>query len=603
MEVDVEESHRAKKLLPCHYIPLPRNSQFVGREAILDQLKEKLFIRKEVQTLALTGPGGVGKSQVALEFAFWVKDTHPEYSIFWVTASSNGALQQAYAEIASQLDIKMLKEDKDPKQSMKRFLDSVASGKWLLVIDNAEDIEPILGCPDESGWSKYLPRSDLGITLFTIRSRGEAVFAFQGKPIQLGEMSPKEASDLFKNLLVQKYLLYDESSTSQLLQELACLPLAIELAAAYLNQNDVTIRGYYELLRHADLELIYLCTKLKNTREPRLQNAFARTWAVSHSKVLEFEYAPKLMSFLSYYEPNTIPEWFLVNFHYYITYDDDVGRQATRKLSNYGFLVSRQENGLFDIPNLVHEATWIWVQYSEIRRTILEEAMEFIGGFVAHCDAEMPERVRRLLPHALRILGDNTTEEDEKPIEFVHDLPGIVAEYLRNDRRWKEACVALEKARRTDFLREPATHLAFEQSLSLAYIQAGQNRKAISLSEDLLPQNNSEFSRDRLVGLRILVDALLADGQVVEGIRGLEDILAAHQEFLGGNIPNQLLTKIELSKLYLEGGRTLDAISGLEAALELATKTIGLHEKHRVTAQELLVKANYMYQRADPASA
>lgn len=55
---------------------------------MLKDLEEKVFSSNECQKLALVGLGGVGKTQVALEFTYIVKEGRPEYSIFWVPAVS-----------------------------------------------------------------------------------------------------------------------------------------------------------------------------------------------------------------------------------------------------------------------------------------------------------------------------------------------------------------------------------------------------------------------------------------------------------------------------------------------------------------------------------
>ena len=84
------KSNRAKARVerlpaPSYYIPFSKNPRFVGRIAELDALTQKLFVNKKV---TLVGLGGIGKTQVALKFAYSVKDSQPEYSIFWVPALS-----------------------------------------------------------------------------------------------------------------------------------------------------------------------------------------------------------------------------------------------------------------------------------------------------------------------------------------------------------------------------------------------------------------------------------------------------------------------------------------------------------------------------------
>src|ERR1700750_3334582 len=74
--------------ISSYCIPFPPNRQFVGRSAELDILKQKLLVTKDCQKVAISGLGGIGKTQVALQFAFYVKKEYPEFSIFWVQALS-----------------------------------------------------------------------------------------------------------------------------------------------------------------------------------------------------------------------------------------------------------------------------------------------------------------------------------------------------------------------------------------------------------------------------------------------------------------------------------------------------------------------------------
>ena len=63
------------------YLLFQRNRQFVGRRAELDTLKQKLLVNKDCQKVAISGLGGIGKTQVALQFAYSVKEDYPEISI------------------------------------------------------------------------------------------------------------------------------------------------------------------------------------------------------------------------------------------------------------------------------------------------------------------------------------------------------------------------------------------------------------------------------------------------------------------------------------------------------------------------------------------
>lgn len=72
-------------------VPFERDSQFVGREEILLQINE---LSKKEKRMALTGIGGVGKSQIAIEHCYRFRDEHPNSHVFWVNGSSAQRFEQ-----------------------------------------------------------------------------------------------------------------------------------------------------------------------------------------------------------------------------------------------------------------------------------------------------------------------------------------------------------------------------------------------------------------------------------------------------------------------------------------------------------------------------
>jgi hypothetical protein len=191
------------------FVPFPKNKRFVGRQTTLNTLEQMLFIQKE-QKVALVGLGGIGKTQVALQFAYWTKENRPEYSVFWVLALSDGSFEQAYTEIAKELAIGKTTENEDVKESVRQYLSSRRAGPWLLVVDNADDMDVFFGTSDNlGGISQYLPESENGVILFTTRSREVAVSVAGSNMVELQEMDPKEAIGFLEKLLFRKDLLRD----------------------------------------------------------------------------------------------------------------------------------------------------------------------------------------------------------------------------------------------------------------------------------------------------------------------------------------------------------------------------------------------------------
>jgi AAA+ ATPase superfamily predicted ATPase len=62
-------------------VPFDRNPNFTGRESQLAQLEEKLFGRGRTTKVAIWGLGGVGKTQLVLEFVYRIRDKHKNYSV------------------------------------------------------------------------------------------------------------------------------------------------------------------------------------------------------------------------------------------------------------------------------------------------------------------------------------------------------------------------------------------------------------------------------------------------------------------------------------------------------------------------------------------
>ncbi|RYO95238.1 hypothetical protein DL764_007723 [Monosporascus ibericus] len=114
------------------HVPFGRNEDFVGRDSILKQLLERIppsANKDDCQRTAVEGLGGVGKTQVALEAAYRVRDEHPTCSVFWVPAVDSISFEMAYREIGKALGVQGLDDDKaDVKSLVKAALSCDSAG-------------------------------------------------------------------------------------------------------------------------------------------------------------------------------------------------------------------------------------------------------------------------------------------------------------------------------------------------------------------------------------------------------------------------------------------------------------------------------------------
>ena len=182
-----------------YYIPFTRNHRFIARSLELDRLKSKLFIIRECRKVALVGLGGIGKSQLALALAYTVKEEYPDYFIFWLPALSLESFEQACAKVCRILDSHATSShQKDAKELLRRYLSTSTAGRWLLIVDNADDKNLFLGDETSKGLNKYLPKSDDGMILFTSRHQEVAVSLAGSDVIELQKTSLAEATAFLK---------------------------------------------------------------------------------------------------------------------------------------------------------------------------------------------------------------------------------------------------------------------------------------------------------------------------------------------------------------------------------------------------------------------
>ncbi|RYP36178.1 hypothetical protein DL767_003510 [Monosporascus sp. MG133] len=540
--------------LPCHYIPFAKNKRFVGRDGTLERLKEMLFIGKECQKVAVVGLGGVGKTQVALQLAYWAKDHNhqPKYSVFWVSAMSGPAFEQAYTEIARKLPIQKGSETEDSKESVRRYLSSDAVGPWLLIVDNADNADILFGNSDICGIADYLPESESGLTLFTTRSRDIALSVARGEMVELHEMSLQEAKSIFEKSLVQKDLVND-MATTELMDELTYLPLAITQAAAYLNRNEISIAEYLRLLRGTEKDTTSLMSRefYDNTRYKESQNAVATTWLVSFNQIRKSDSAAaNLLSFISRIEPKAIPRSILPSLGSEEQMVHAVGTLHGRIKEAHELAIAYRANGQ------------------------VKEAIELLEHIVAI------EKIKLAENHPDRLASQ-------------HEL----ATAYKVNGQVKEAIELLEHivaVRETTLTENHPYRLASQHVLALAYKANGQVKEAIELLEHIVAIKKIKLAEDhpdRLASQHALALAYKANGQVKEAIELLEHIVAIEKIKLAENHPDRLASQQVLASAYEANGQIKEAIEILEHVVIIKKTTLAENHPSRLASQRALARA------------
>ena len=550
-------------------------------------LQQKLMVDQECQKLSIVGLGGTGKTQVALQFAYSVKETRPEYSIFWVPALSMESFEQACAGIARALRIPQAAGgDEDVKELVQQHLSSSRAGRWLLVVDNADDADMFFGTEQSKGIVDYLPESETGVVVYTTRTPEVAELA-RGDVIELGAMDRQDAVAFLTKSLTRKDVLRNPATTTELLDELTCLPLAIAQAAAYLNRNRMSIARYLQLLRSTEQDLVALMSRefRDDTRYKQSANAVATTWVVSFSQIRERDaVAADLLAFMSCVEWKAIPRSLLPRAQAEWQMEEAIGT-----LCGYSFLARRsdseeegegeEEEEWYDIHRLVHLATRIWVGKHGDAAKVLDEAVQQVAGVFPSDDYANRAVWRAYLPHALRLLES----VQECSVEERSELCLLVGRCLRVDGRIREAVRWLEESCRwREGLDEDDLDLLLSQHvLAMAYEADGQVQKAVELLEHVVAVKEKVLAEDhpnRLASQHVLAGAYQADGQVQKAVELLEHVVAVKEKVLAEEHPSRLASHSTLAEAYRADGQVQKAVELLEHVVAVQEK--GLAEEH-----------------------
>jgi CO dehydrogenase nickel-insertion accessory protein CooC1 len=111
-------------------MPFERNPRFTGRESELSRLEKLLSHTGRTTQVAITGLGGVGKTQLAIELVHRAIAKHKDYSVFWISATDPESLHQSYLSIAKKLSIPGWDKDgTDVKRLVQEYLSKGSAGQ------------------------------------------------------------------------------------------------------------------------------------------------------------------------------------------------------------------------------------------------------------------------------------------------------------------------------------------------------------------------------------------------------------------------------------------------------------------------------------------
>jgi tetratricopeptide (TPR) repeat protein len=623
-------------------VPFARNPRFVGRSAQLDRLEKTLFTEDQSAKVAIIGLGGVGKTQIALELAYRIQRRYPECSVFWVPATNIESLQQAYLEIGRQLQIPGLEEEQaDVKKLVQSYLTGESAGRWLLIFDNADDMNMWIGSADNRdlshGLIDYLPRSRQGFLVFTTRSRKVAVKLSQHNVTEVAEMDEDVATQMLSNSLIDQKLLNNHRDTVKLLEQLTFLPLAIAQAAAYINENGVTLAMYLSLLEDQEQNVVELLSENfeDEGRYRDIKNPVATTWLISFEHIKRLDpLAAKYLSLMSCADAKDIPQSLLPRANSLKEETDAIGT-----LNAYYFVRRRptdqSTDQLLNLHRLVHLATRNWLRtevslpewtarsiarLEDIFPKDVHQNMALWRAYLPHAryvldsDVLLDDRIMKLQllrKFGLCLLSDGRYDEAEKAfsqaLETFKEVLGAehpstlismanLALTYSYQERWEEAeklgIQVLETRKRVLGQEHPNTLISIA-NLALTYSYQERWEKAEELGVQVLETRKRVLGQEHLstlTSMANLASMLSKQGRWKEAEELGVQVLKTRKRVLGQGHPDTLISMNNLAHTWECQKRRNEAVELLAECVRLQKKILGMEHPHTMSSLSALKK-------------
>ncbi|KAF9777535.1 hypothetical protein IL306_004392 [Fusarium sp. DS 682] len=404
-------------------------------------------------------------------------------------------------------------------------------------------------------------------------------------------MGRDEARGYFEDALIQEMSSSDEQVIDHLLTLLTHLPLAITQAAAYLNENQISLTEYLQLFENTDRDRIELLSAKfqDDTRYEQSQDPVATTWFISFNQIRKAdELASRIMMFLAYVEPKTVPQSMLP--------EGESQQQLTRAigmLCGYRFLDRRGSSEVFDMHSLVHLAIRSWVAENDSQKEQRQAAIARLSKVFPTDAWENRDVWRQYLPHAIKLLrraGDDWSKE-------LCELGYWVGRCLLVDGRVTEAVELLEHVVAVEGTRLAENHpdrLASQHTLAGAYQANGQIEEAVELLEHVVAVKETRLAEnhpDRLASQHALAGAYEANGQIEEAVELLKHVVAIQEMTLAENHPDRLASQHELARAYQANGQIEEAVELLKHAVAIQEMTLAENHPDRLASQHELAGA------------
>ncbi|KAI9773562.1 MAG: hypothetical protein M1840_006836 [Geoglossum simile] len=596
--------------VPFDLRDVPRSNIFVGRQPEIELIKQNLLSNtdgSERKVCVVCGLGGIGKTQLAIEYARLHKTSYT--SVFWLDGKSEESLVQSFLSIANRLpksqilnfnaqEIRGTEESKERAQDVLQWFALEGNFKWLLIFDNIDRTS--FGASDSDAESlasynitHYFPRGDVGTIIITTRLQR---LADLGDAINLRKIDMRNSILILekhagKRLKQSSNFIADKEGAEieefdpdavALVKRLEGLPLALVFAGSYIRST--TIAKYLEFYTNSWNDL----HETMNIRHDYPRRTIITTWAISYQELKRKDQgAAKLLQFWGCLDNQDL--WFqLLRWPRYraqapgwlcqITATEVCFMETIRTLLDYSLIEQKEGSHSYSMHAVVHD----WIREFVNREggdDLFRLGVTSVGLAVPTRDERSYWTVqRRLLPHANRLSGYSRKKKlfsmFQEEIDNTSYLQGLGAlgnlysdqgRLAEAETMYERALAGCEKAlgpEHTSTL-DIVNNLGnlFKSQGRLAEAEAMYERALAGCEKALGPEHTSTLDIVNNLGILYTNQGRLAEAEAM-----YERALAGCEKALGPEHTSTLDTVNNLGILYSDQGRLAEAEAMYERA-------------------------------------
>ena len=602
---------------PHWQMPFARNPFFTGREAILEVLHAQLGVQQAValtQSAALHGLGGIGKTQIALEYAY----RHAlEYSdVFWIEAETSERIMSSLLRLAVclQLPERQNADQQRMLAAVQRWL--TAHHQWLLIWDNLEDPELL---------HDFLPPTQQGAILITTRCSALGTLAVGVELLPMGQeegllfllrrakvLSPTATCEQMRQFAVRSPS--DAAAAEEVAKALGGLPLALDQAGAYIEETGCSLADYFQ---RYDQQRTHLLDRRGEAGGNHPHSVTTTFRLLSERAAREQKAAADVLRVCAFLQAEAIPEELFVAgathlgpaFEYLaadpVQFDQAIA--ALRRLS----LVQRQaEAHTLSLHRLVQVVLREGMSEQE-RTEFRQRAVHALNALFPEVTHDTWEQCERLLSHVLVVSAAIPEHAEDQELA---ELLQKAADYLRVYARYEHARALYERALRIQEQALGPDHPDVASPLyGLGLICWKQGKyeqakllyqRALSLQEQVKGTEHTKVAH-LLNGLAILS---VARGKHEQAEPLYQQALAIRERQLGPEHPDTAESLNNLACLSIKQGKYEQAEQLCRQALFIWKRALGaehpnvafpfMHLAELSTEQGKYEQAEPLYQQA-----